>query len=152
MSGTIAVDMDAGLLLLIEMGQIRLRLLWANFFCCQKSPKAHPQESCTEEVFSWSTASSAPPESSPMPACVYRPERPGGQHRRRYFPDPLAQPDRQEQHGNGKDDADDAVEARGGPLRLMIEMGNRSEWHFLNASRCLEAIRSPQSLEGRGLA
>ena len=75
-----------------------------------------------------------------------------GQPRRRYFPDPLAQPDRQEQHGNGKDDADDAVEARGGPLRLMIEMGNRSEWHFLNASRCLEAIRSPQSLEGRGLA
>ena len=42
MSGTIAVDMDARLLLLIEMGQIRLLLLWANLFCCQKSQKAQP--------------------------------------------------------------------------------------------------------------
>ena len=42
MSGTIAVGMDAGLLLLIEMGQIRLLLLWANLFCCQKSQKAQP--------------------------------------------------------------------------------------------------------------
>ena len=72
-----------------------------------------------------------------MLACVYQPERPGGQHRRRCFLDPLAQPNRQEQHGNGKDDADDAVEARGGPLRLMIEMGKSfrsDEWQFL---RCV---------------
>ena len=36
-----------------------------------------------------------------------------------------------------KDDADDAVEARGGPLRLMIEMGKSfrsDEWQFL---RCV---------------
>ena len=120
MSGTIAVGMDAGLLLLIKMGQIRLLLLWADFFVVRRAKRRNPQEPCTEGVFSRSTALSAPPESSPT---SYRPKRPGGHHRWRCFPDPLAQPKRQEQHENGKKDADDAVEARGGLLRLMIGMG-----------------------------
>lgn len=91
MGGSTAGAKDAGLLLLIEMGQNVLSFV------------AH-------------TTSSAPPESSLNLAR----NSPKGQGAKTAsgFSTALALPERHKQHDNGKEDADDAVEARGGLLHL----------------------------------
>ena len=89
MGGSTAGAKDAGSLLLIEMG--RLSFL------------AH-------------TASSAPPESS-LNLARKSPKGQGAQTASG-FSTALALPERHKQHDHGKQDADDAVEARGGLLRL----------------------------------
>ena len=93
MGGSTAGAKDAGLLLLIEMGRVHRNVL---------SFVAH--------------TSSAPPESSLNLAR----NSPKGQGAKTAsgFSNALALPKRHKQHDHGNQDADDAVEARGGLLRL----------------------------------
>eukprot|EP00964_Phaeocystis_antarctica_P136408 scaffold100852_cov66-Phaeocystis_antarctica.AAC.3 len=69
-----------------------------------------------------STASSAPPESSPILAHI----GPIGQdttQAARFLDRAVVLPERHELHEKGKEDTDDAVEAQGGVFCLMVEMG-----------------------------
>ena len=68
----------------------------------------------------WSTASSAPPESSPILAHI-GPIGQGATQAARFLDRAVVLPERQ--HENGKEDADDAAKAQGGLLHLMVEMG-----------------------------
>ena len=70
----------------------------------------------------WSTASSAPPKSSPILAHI-GPIGQGATQAARFLDHAVVLPERHQQHENGKEDADDAVEAQVGLLRLMVEMG-----------------------------
>ena len=67
-----------------------------------------------------SRASSTTPESSPILAHI-GPRCQDTTQAARFFDRAAVLPERQ--HENGKEDADDAVEAQGGLLRLMVEMG-----------------------------
>ena len=92
MGGSTAGVKDAGLLLLIEMGQNVLSFV------------AH-------------TASSAGPPESSLNLARNSPKGQGAKTASG-FSNALALPKRHKQHDHGKQDADDAVEARGGLLCL----------------------------------
>ena len=117
MGGSTAGVMDAGLLLLIEMGQS-----YMLFRFQERNPRSSPAKMHTEDASLWSTASSATPESSPILAHI-GPRGQGATQAARFLDRAVVLPGRHEQHENGKEDADDAVEAQGGLLRLMVEMG-----------------------------
>eukprot|EP00964_Phaeocystis_antarctica_P151914 scaffold119608_cov57-Phaeocystis_antarctica.AAC.2 len=82
--------------------------------------QAHAKQIYTENASSRSAALSAPPESSPILARI-GPRGQGTTQAALFFDRAAVLPERQ--HENGKEDADDAVEAQGGLLRLMVEMG-----------------------------
>eukprot|EP00964_Phaeocystis_antarctica_P011905 scaffold6568_cov60-Phaeocystis_antarctica.AAC.4 len=104
---------DAGLLLLVEMGQ-SMPLSFSGGTIKRVLPT---QRGC----FSiWSTASSAPPESSPILAHI-GPIGQGATQAARFLDRTVVLPERQ--HENGNEDADDADDAQGGLLRLVVEMG-----------------------------
>ena len=87
-----------------------------------RNPRSRPANIHTADASLWSTASSAPPESSPILAHI-GPRGQGATQAARFLDRAVVLPGRHEQHENGKEDADDAVEAQGGLLRLEVEMG-----------------------------
>ena len=119
MCGSTAGVMDAGLLLLIEMGQSYMLL---SFLREETQGQSSPAKMHTEDASLWSTASSATPESSPILAHI-GPRGQGATQAARFLDHAVVLPERHQQHENGKEDADDAVEAQVGLLRLMVEMG-----------------------------
>ena len=115
MCGSTAGVMDAGLLLLIEMGQS-----YMLFRFQERNPRSSPAKMHTEDASLWSTASSATPESSPILAHIGPIDQDTTQAAR-FLDRAVVLPERQ--HKNGNEDADDADDAQGGLLRLVVEMG-----------------------------
>ena len=115
MGGSTAGVVDAGLLLLVEMGQSML----LSFSGGNQRCATH-----TERMLLYMEHSLERPFGEQPHLRPHRPNRPGcntdGAVSR---PRCVVLPARHEQHEHGKEDANDAVEAQGGLIRLMVEVG-----------------------------
>ena len=113
MGGSTAGVVDAGLLLLVEMGQSML----LSFSGGNQRCAPHTERMLLYMEHSLERPSGEQPHLSP-----YRPAI--GQcatQAARFLDRAVVLPERQ--HENGKEDADDAAKAQGGLLHLMVEMG-----------------------------